>query len=142
MAPALQDGQQVLAVLPRSSELLKRGSIVVLQHPVWRNFIYIKRIIGLPGEHIRLEGSRVYLDDILLEEPYLHGMSGPQIQKLPTRRSARLWITEEDEVFVLGDQRSDSQDSRAFGPVHRIFILGRVWLRYWPPQAWGLLTHR
>ena len=141
MAPALQDGQQVLAVMPRPPELLKRGSIVVLRHPVWPNFIYIKRIIGLPGEHIRLEGSRVYLNDNLLEEPYLEEISDPQIQKSPTRGSARLWITDENEVFVLGDQRSDSQDSRAFGPVHRIFILGRVWLRYWPPQAWGTLTH-
>ena len=115
---------------------------MVLRHPVLPGQIYIKRIIGLPGETIRIDGHRAYQDDVLLDEPYLNPNPTFNSFEAPRRGTARLWINDAEEYFVMGDRREDSQDSRSFGPVHRDLILGRVWLRYWPPQAWGSLTHR
>jgi len=133
MAPALGSGQSVLASRPRLpwDPDYCRGDVVVLRHPVWSDRIYIKRIIGLPGEEVRLEEGRVYLDGAPLDEVYL---DGPPSQR---KEYDREWWTGTDEYFVMGDNRSDSQDSRAFGPVRRQRILGRVWLRCWPPRAWG-----
>ena len=143
MAPTLRDGQQVLAADTTLGDgSLPRGAVVVLRHPVSPNDIYIKRIVGLPGENLRIDGGRVYLDDELLPESYLAPAPSTNATSPPGRVTARLWILEADEYFVMGDRRDDSQDSRSFGPVHHNLILGRVWLRYWPPQAWGPLSHR
>ena len=132
--PTLATGQSVLAVRPRFSwNRLGRGDIVVLRRPNGGDTIYIKRILGLPDEDIRLEHGTVFLGGAPLEEPYASKPSDP-----PGNYN-REWWTGPGEYFVLGDNRSDSQDSRAFGPVAGELIIGRVWFRCWPPQAWGLL---
>ena len=134
MAPTLASGQSVLASRPRLPwDRLRRGDVVVLRHPVWSDRIYIKRIIGLPGEEVRLKDGQVYLDGAPLDEVYLNG---PSSQRKDYDRG---WWTGSDEYFVMGDNRGDSGDSRAFGPVRGQRILGRVWLRCWPPRAWGLV---
>ena len=145
MAPTLKDRQRVLAYPPGpGTGDLPRGALVVLRHPVLPGQIYIKRIIGLPAETFRIDGHRVYIDDddTPLSEPYLAPGQAGNSDETPHRETARLWITDPDEYFVLGDRRDDSQDSRSFGPVHHDLILGRVWLRYWPLQAVGVLTNR
>tara|TARA_B100000315_G_scaffold200440_3_gene192629 strand:+ start:1292 stop:1807 length:516 start_codon:yes stop_codon:yes gene_type:complete len=132
MLPSLTSGESVLAVrfrLPRSR--LRRGDVVVLRNPVETGHISIKRVIGLPDEDIRLECGRVYINEVPLKETYLS--RGASAHKGDRREG---W-TGPDEYFVLGDNRTDSQDSRAFGPVNRQLILGRVWFRCWPPRAWG-----
>ncbi len=134
MRPTLQHGQQVLARQLRAEDgLPQRGAVVVLRHPLEQGSVIIKRVIGLPGEHLRLAQDAVYVDDRPLAEPYL---AGPPC---PANRYPREWIVGPEECFVLGDNRSDSQDSRAFGLVSRELVLGRVWFRCWPPQAWGLV---
>ena len=132
MSPALADRESVLAVRPRFSwNRLRRGDIVVLRHPEWSGRTFIKRIVGLPNEDIRVDSGLVYLEDALLEEAYIVG-------RIPGRADRdREWWTGPDEYFVLGDNRSDSRDSRAFGPVDRRLILGRVWFRCWPLRSWG-----
>ncbi len=132
MLPALADGQYVL--LRRGPSLrnrLRRGDIVVLRHPVLGHQTYVKRVIGLPNENIRLDDGRVYIEGAHLEETSLRcpGSLG----------QAREWWMGPDEYFVMGDNRLNSQDSRAFGPVAATQIVGRVWLRYWPPRAWGMV---
>lgn len=134
------DGHQVLATpLRHGGSPLLRGALIVLRHPVIGDQVYIKRVVGLPGEHLRIDDDKVYVDDFLLNEPYLLKEAGIAVSHRAQRETARLWITDDDEYFVLGDRRSDSQDSRSFGPVPRQCILGRVWLRCWPPVAWGLI---
>ncbi len=156
MRPALASNEYVL--ISRMSYLLNgpsRGDVVVLRNPWQPRTRYIKRIIGLPGEHVRVEGGLVFLDGLPLEEPYLDtGLSSAAGQdespvsldegvsvephehgKAPLTE----WYLDEDEYFVLGDNRARSNDSRSFGPLHRSLIVGRSWVRYWPRSAWGFL---
>ena len=115
---------------------LRRGDIVVLQNPVLKDRTYIKRIVGLPDEELLLEDGLVYVDGELLEETYLDRPF------TASRGTFGEWWMGPDEYFVLGDNRSDSQDSRAFGPVGRTLILGWVWFRCWPPRSWGKVSGR
>ena len=135
MLPALAGGESVLAVRTRFSwNLLRRGDIVVLQHPVWKDHTYIKRIVGLPNEDILLEDGLIYLSGNLLQEAYLEGLvAGGSDDR-------QEWWLGPEEYLVLGDNRNDSQDSRAFGPIDQRLILGRIWLRCWPPRSWGRIS--
>ena len=135
MFPALADGQYVLvARSSRSSRPLKRGDIMVHRHPMGLAGIYVKRIIGLPGEHVRIEGGRAYLDDVPLEEDY--PIPNPDQEDPPQKE----WWNDAGEYVVMGDNRPESHDdSRAFGSVPAAQILGRVWLCYWPPKSWGVM---
>jgi len=131
MLPSLASGESVLAVrlrLPRSR--LRRGDVVVLRNPVETGHTSIKRVIGLPDEDIRIEGGRLYINEVPQEETCLNrGLSAP--------KGDGEWWTGPEEYVVLGDNPNDSQDSRRFGPVDQQLILGRVWFRCWPLRAWG-----
>lgn len=144
MAPALRDGQQVLAVgAPLGRGPLPRGALVVFLHRDLLGEINIKRIVGLPGEDLYIDDAgRMYVGGQPLPEPYLDAVSGLDQTAPVTRATAHRWITEAGEYFVMGDNRNHSRDSRSLGPVHHDLILGRVWLRYWPPQACRFLGGR
>jgi signal peptidase I len=132
MLPTLAGKQHVLVgPVAFSWNRLRRGDIVLLRHPVLAHRTYIKRVIGLPDEEVRLEGGLVYANGHLLDEAYLGG------QPRNWKGSGRDWWMGPDEYFVVGDNRNDSDDSRAFGPVSGSLILGRVWFRYWPMASWG-----
>ena len=111
-----------------------RGAIVAFRHPQRPRSIYIKRIVGLPNEHIALENDRVLINGALQPEPYRLPDRLPAAR--PSREYAGQWFTDSDEYFLLGDNRGDSEDSRTFGPVCGGLIIGRVWFRYWPPYIW------
>ncbi len=138
MTPTLEDGQSVLVVRPAFPwNRLRRGDVVVLTPPAptpglpadtW----FIKRLAGMPNEEIVLDGSRVYADDLLLAE-----LPGPGHLPGHSDNGRREWWNGPDEYFVLGDNPVDSRDSRAFGPVSGDRIIGRVWLRIWPPSSFG-----
>ena len=133
MLPTLASKQHLLA---SSWNKLRRGHVVVLRQPVLTNRFYIKRIVGLPEEEVRLKEGRVYVNGSLLEEAYLD--SRPRRRK---EYDGEWWLGP-DEYFVMGDNRNDSHDSRLFGPINRQLILGRVWFRCWPPSAWGPVPGR
>lgn len=108
----------------------KRGEVVVFRYPVKPQEYFIKRIIGLPGEKIKVENNQViiynnkYPDGVNLQEKYLPNnliFSGSSLVKL-----------DKDEYFLLGDNRDESLDSRAFGAVSKKFVTGRVLFRGWP----------
>lgn len=91
----------------------------------------IKRIVGLPGESLRV-GSVVQVNERVLIEPYAHGETPPHQYRGLNRLG-------DDEYFLLGDNRAASIDSRDFGPVRREHLQGVAWLRYWPPERLGRL---
>lgn len=99
---------------------------------------YIKRIIGLPGETIRIdEDGTIYINDEILEENF-----GKETIQNPGRAIEPITLGE-DEYFVLGDNRNNSLDSRSqkVGNVKREQIIGRAWLRIWPLNKIGFLKH-
>ncbi|MBI3282706.1 signal peptidase I [Candidatus Curtissbacteria bacterium] len=103
----------------------RRGDVIVFKAPQ-RNVDFIKRVVGLPGDTVKIEDGTVVINDERLKEPY-------ETQK--TQGSATVVLGPE-EYFVLGDNRGSSSDSRSFGPIKRSAVKGRVWLVYWPiPQS-------
>ena len=91
--------------------------------------VFIKRIVGLPGETFQEQKGRVYIDGLLLREPYV---------KQRGRMSHRKVTIPKDSYYVLGDNRASSCDSRNWGPLPRSKVIGRVIVTYWPPSRIGL----
>jgi signal peptidase I len=108
-----------------------RGEVVVLHDPTGSQDLIIKRVIGLPGEQITFSNGSVYVNGQPIDEPYLDAV---------TQSSSRTWVVPEDSVFVMGDNRRASRDSRSFGPVSQEEIIGRAVFRYWPLNDLGVLN--
>jgi signal peptidase I len=109
-----------------------RGDVVVFDPPVHSADQYIKRIVGMPGDQISVRGGRVRVNGELLDEPYLHGMK---------TACAGRWCEVTlgaDQYFVMGDNRTNSSDSRYWGPVTRDSLAGKAWLLYYPFSEAGL----
>lgn len=101
----------------------RRGDVIVLRDPGGTPELLIKRVIGLPGERVTLADGKVYIDGQPLNEPYLDQS---------TQGGGRSWVVPPLTVFVMGDNRSASRDSRIFGPVALEELIGRALFRYWP----------
>jgi signal peptidase I len=124
----------------------QRGDIVVLHPPEgWEDGSgtpFIKRVIGLPGDTVRIgDDGLVYVNGSALDEsPYTYreadGTSGPTNAESPTTT----WTLGADELFVMGDHREASADSRSFGPIKTASVVGRAFLRYWPATTFGILA--
>jgi signal peptidase I len=144
MENSLQPGQYVLVdkLTPRFHDY-GRGDVVVFSPPAGYdhggNTPFIKRVIGLPGETISIHDGRVFVNDKALDESYTFPGKGPyQATDPPSDRST--WVIPAGELFVLGDHRAQSSDSRTFGTIKRDSVIGRAWLRYWPFDVFGLLS--
>lgn len=132
MLPALRPGERLLvSASAYSASAPSRRDVVVVGDPRGADRHYFKRVIGMPGEEIALSEGLLYVDGEHLVEPYLDGLPA----SLGLDESA--WRLGEGRYFVLGDRRTRSTDSREFGPVGLDLILGRAWLRCWPPRRWG-----
>ena len=132
MFPALRNGEHVAARrLAQDSPQVNRGSLVVFRHPIRRDTVNIKRVVGLPAESISLRDGLTFVNGHRLDEPYC-SVSGQVTGGIRGE-----WLMDEDEYFLMGDNRSDSEDSRRYGPVGCHLIVGVVWLRYWPPSQWA-----
>ncbi len=131
MEPNLHTSQRVVVekVTYRFFHGPRRGDIVVIDMPDQSEML-IKRVIGLPGETIEIRGGQVYIDGHPLEEPWRVHPGGSDY---PPRLIPPL------HVFVLGDNRGASNDSRSFGPVPIEYIVGRAWFSYWPKEYIGLV---
>ena len=145
MIPNFHNGEYLLTEMVSHNLLKKapqRGEVVVFRSPEQPNLDFIKRIIGLPGEKIKLQNGKVFIinkdnpEGFLLEEDYLK--EGTVTEGRRTIQEGELFNIGEGYV-VLGDNRERSSDSREWGVIKREGIIGRVWLRYWPPEAVGLL---
>ncbi len=131
MMPTLVDGEYVLA--SKMAYWLgepQRGDIIVLRPPAG-GVPYVKRIVGLPGERVTVRDGRVFINGVVLNEPYI---SGPAMY-------TGEWVVEENTYFVLGDNRNNSSDSHAFGVVPREHILAKAIMGYWPLNRMAFLRY-
>ncbi len=131
MEPNLHSTQRVVVekVTYRLAHGPRRGDIVVIDLPEQTDML-IKRVVGLPGETIEVRGGKVYIENEQLDEPWTVNPGGanydPQI--IPPLH-----------IFVMGDNRGASNDSRNFGPVAIKYIVGHAWFSYWPPEYIGFV---
>ncbi|HEY3058771.1 MAG TPA: signal peptidase I [Chloroflexota bacterium] len=112
----------------------RRGDVVVFRAPPQPDVDYIKRVIGLPGESVLVRDQRVYVNGLLLDEPYIRF---PANYMFPG--NGEPLTIPVGTYFVLGDNRPDSFDSHTGWVVPAQNLIGRAWLRYWPPSAWGVV---
>ncbi|MCC6313968.1 MAG: signal peptidase I [Thermomicrobiales bacterium] len=113
----------------------ERGDIVVFDPPTNSNKPYIKRVIGLPGEQITFQGGSVYVNGERLDEPYID-------EETTCDRREQCDVTvPAGDIFVLGDNRGNSSDSRVFGSVPVERVIGKAWVTYWPPSDAGFVPH-
>lgn len=163
MYPTLKQGQRLILnrMVRTFHEIPERGDIITFEAPsnsyassvraeyqnepnnIFSSFVYyvleigkksyIKRVIALPGEQVKIEDGKVYINGQLLEEDYL--------QEGVTTDSKNPYLTEftvpEDCVFAMGDNRQQSSDCRSFGCIPLEKIESKVWIRFWPLDLWG-----
>jgi signal peptidase I len=108
----------------------QRGDVIVFEPPNRPGEDYVKRIIGLPGETVEVRNGQVFIDGQPLAEPFVPG---------PMSYTMRPQVVPEGMVFVLGDNRNNSNDSHNWGSLPIKNIVGRAWLSYWPPESWGTI---
>jgi len=104
-----------------------RGDVIVFNPPVTSDKPYIKRVIGLPGDTVEIKDGSVFVNGIQLDETYLHGDT-TDCQP----RACDPIVVPDGEIFVLGDNRAHSSDSRYFGTVKISEVVGKAWITYWP----------
>src|SRR5262249_13958388 len=133
MEPGLEDQERIfINKLVYRFESIERGDIVVFRYTRDTHKSFIKRVVGLPGDHIRISSGHVYVNDSELDEPYVP----------PDYLDARSYsdtVVPNNAYFLLGDHRNMSNDSREFGPVMRSYIYGKAVFGYWPMEKLGIL---
>jgi signal peptidase I len=140
MERTLEPGQYVLVdkVSPNVSDY-KRGDVIVFEPPAGyqedgKDIPFIKRVIGVGGDLVEVHDDAVWVNGVKLDEPYV--FDGQPTTPLSGQAS---WRVPKDQLFVLGDHREQSQDSRVFGPIAKSTVIGRAWLRYWPIGKFSLI---
>ena len=133
MIPTLQINDRVLVnkFIYRFTEP-ERRDIIVFQSVESADQDLIKRVVGLPGDEIAVRNGKLFVNGEPQKEPYTNN-------KLPDVSFFAQTSVPKDHVFVMGDNRSNSQDSRVFGPLPKKNIEGEAFLRFWPPGRIGLL---
>jgi signal peptidase I len=133
MVPELQDQDRLcINKLAYRVGSIQRGDVVVFQYPRDPSRSYIKRVIGLPGDTIRIAHGRVFLNGVEQTEGYVPA-------RYADERSEPEEVVPAGDFFVMGDHRSVSYDSRDFGPVERHYIYGKAAFVYWPFSEAGVV---
>ena len=131
MMPGLEDQERIFVnKFVYRWEPIQRGDIVVFRYPRDPSKSYIKRVIGMAGDRIRIDGGQVYVNNEALDEDYVP-------PAYTDSRSMRELTVPANAYFVLGDHRSMSSDSREFGPVDLSYIYGKAVFGYWPMDKLG-----
>jgi signal peptidase I len=133
MLPMLEDQDRLFInkVAYRMGEI-HQGDVVVFQYPRDHSKSYIKRVIALPGDKLRIDHGTVYVNGARLPEPYVPN-------RFSDERTQSEMVLLPHEYFVMGDHRSISSDSRDFGPVERNLIYGKAVFVYWPMEQMGVV---
>jgi len=132
MRPTLQDGEYIL--VSKLAYMLgepQRRDIVVFVFPINPEEDLIKRVIGLPGDTISVEGGVLSINGVAMNEPYINA---------PPAYDGS-WLVAPGELFVLGDNRNDSRDSHQWGLLPIENVIGRAVVIYWPPKEWQVIKH-
>lgn len=131
MMPSLSDQERIFVnKFVYRLEPIERGDIVVFRYPRDPSKSYIKRVVGIAGDRIRIDGGQVYVNSEAVDEDYVP----------PVYTDARSYpetVVPPNCYFVLGDHRSMSNDSRDFGPVNQSYIYGKAVFGYWPMEKLG-----
>ena len=135
MEPNFYEGQFVLVnkLAYRFGEP-QRGEVLVFHNPSNVKEDYIKRIIGLPGDTIEVVGDSILINGLELPQPFDHNLNPDGTYFGPV-------TVTEGSLFVMGDNRPRSSDSRAFGAIDDDLVVGKAWLRVWPFSEFGLVQH-
>jgi signal peptidase I len=133
MLPMLEDQDRLFInkVAYRVGEI-HQGDVVVFEYPLDHTKSYIKRVIALPGDRLRIDDGTVYVNGSRLAEPYVPN-------RFSDDRTEPEMVLGPHEYFVMGDHRSISSDSRDFGPVERSLIYGKAVFVYWPMEQVGVV---
>lgn len=147
MVPTLEEGDRVVVNrLSYQFGEIERGQVVVFKKPQGTDGEndLIKRVIGLPGETIRFVDNQVYINGLRLDEPYLAAQDSTR-PRLTIPGCAQVspasdtCVIPEGKIFMMGDNRLGSSDSRVFGPIETDSVVGRAFLRVWPLNNLGEL---
>lgn len=132
MLPTLENGEFILVnrISYRWSEI-QRGDIIVFDFPLNMQEELIKRVIGIPGDHVLVINGQVFVNNQLLNEPY--------ISQAPIYSGE--WTVQDGFLFVLGDNRNNSNDSKDWGPLPIENVVGKATVIYWPPPLWEVINH-
>ena len=132
MRPTLQDGEYILvSKLAYKLGMPQRGDIVVFVFPVNPAEDLIKRVIGLPGDTISVQGGVLSINGVPKKEPYINAPPAYE----------GTWYVKDGELFVLGDNRNDSRDSHQWGLLPIQNVIGKAVVIYWPPEEWQVIKH-
>jgi signal peptidase I len=133
MQPELRDQDRLFVnKFAYNFEKISRGDVVVFYYPRDTTKSYIKRVIALPGDNIRIDDGRVFVNGHRVNESYVP-------MQFRDARSMADMVVPQHEYFVMGDHRSISSDSRDFGPVTRRLIYGKAAFIYWPADNAGVV---
>jgi signal peptidase I len=131
MMPSLEDQERIFVnKFVYRLEPIERGDVVVFRYPRDPSKSYIKRVIGMAGDRIRIDAGQVYVNNVALDETYVPA-------EYADARSYPELVVPQYSYFVLGDHRSMSNDSRDFGSVNQSFIYGKAVFGYWPMDKLG-----
>jgi signal peptidase I len=133
MLPNIQDGEWIM--VSKASYFFsdpQRGDVIIFDPANDSKFPYIKRVIAGPGDTVEVKYNKVFINDVPLEEEYI--MESPRYTMPPK-------VIPDNEYFVLGDNRNNSNDSHAGWTVPRENIIGKAWFVYWPPSGWKTVKH-
>ena len=135
MQPNFEENQRIIVnKVVYSLHEPQRGDVIVFNPPFNETKNYIKRIIGLPGESVEVVNGKTYIYTtdgtvLILDEPY---------EEEPSTRNYTKHTVPDNQYFVMGDNRNNSNDSRSGWMVPSDNIIGKAWLSIWPPDRWGL----
>ena len=135
MEPTLDDGQYLLInKVGLHFHQPQRGDIIVFEYPLDTSKSFVKRVIGVPGDTVEVRDQTTIVDGKTLKEPYI---------RAPENGFYPRTVVPPGEYFVLGDNRNNSSDSRAWGMLPQKDVIGEAWVSYWPPSHWGMVKdHR
>jgi signal peptidase I len=133
MEPTLHNGEFVIVnKLAYKLGEPKLGDIIVFHFPRDPDQEYIKRVIGVPGDDVNIQGGKVYVNGREINEPYIAA---------PPAYTDSHWDVPEGQLFVLGDNRNNSSDSHSWGTVPLEYVVGKALFIYWPLEEWGIVDH-